>query len=156
MSREAEVTGIVSQLDSALAPRTRAYARVVQAMGLLDRNPKQPQQALDALQQAQRDLADLWLVRFLRGVAYVEAGAYAEGLSELELCEKRRGEATAIFLDDVPSYRYMVPLSYWLGRVHEGLRARDAAERHYKAYLALRSPAMDRLAKDAALRVASK
>jgi hypothetical protein len=153
LKREAEVAGIVSQLDSALAPRTRAYARVVQAMTLLDRSPTQPQRALDALQQAQRDLADLWLVRFLKGVAYVEAGAYAEALSELELCEKRRGEATAIFLDDVPSYRYMVPLSYWLGRVHEGLRARDAAERHYQVYLALRSPATDRLAKDAAARL---
>jgi hypothetical protein len=90
------------------------------------------------------------------GVAYVEARAYAEALSELELCVKRRGEATAVFLDDIPTYRYMVPLSYWLGRAHEGLGARDAAQRHLRAYLTLRSPATDPLAKDAAARVAAK
>ena len=98
-------------------------------------------------------MADLWIVRFLKGVAYVEAGAYAEALSELELCEKRPGEATALFLDDIPSYRYMVPLSYWLGRTHDGLGARDAAARHFNRYLSLRSAATDALAKDAATRV---
>ena len=99
----------------------------MKAAALLDRG--RPVEALDELKEAQR-LADLWIVRYLMGVAYVEARAYAEALSELELCEKRRGEATAVFLDDVPSYRYMVPLSYWLGRAHDGLGARDAAERH--------------------------
>ena len=105
--------------------------------------------------EAQR-LADLWIVRYLMGVAHVESRAYAAALYELELCEKRRGEATAVFLDDIPTYRYMVPLSYWLGRAHEGLGARDAADRHLRAYLALRSPATDPLAKDAAARVAAK
>jgi len=151
--RAADAERIAEQLASALASQPRAYAHVIQAMVALDRD--RPAQALDALKQAQK-LADLWMVRFLMGVAYVEAGAYAEALSELGLCEKRRGEATAVFLDDIPTYRYMVPLSYWLGRAHEGLGARDAADRHLRAYLALRSPATDPLAKDAAARVAGK
>jgi hypothetical protein len=29
---------------------------------------------------------------------------------------KRRGEATAVFLDEVPSYRYLPPVYYYLGR----------------------------------------
>jgi tetratricopeptide (TPR) repeat protein len=148
--RTADAERIAEQLGANLAPRSRAYARVVKAMTLLERG--QPVQALDELREAQR-LADLWIVRYLKGVAYVEAKAYAEALSELELCEKRRGEATAVFLDDIPSYRYMVPLSYWLGRAHDGLGARDAAARHFNRYLSLRSAATDALAKDAAARI---
>jgi tetratricopeptide (TPR) repeat protein len=151
--RTADADAIAEQLDSALAVRTRAYARVVKATTLLERG--RPAQALDELKEAQR-LADLWIVRYLMGVAFVETRAYAEALKELELCEKRRGEATAVFLDDIPSYRYLVPLNYWLGRAHDGLGARDAAERHLREYLALRSPARDPLAKDAAARVAAK
>lgn len=147
--RVSQTNQMANQLNATLATRTRAYARVVQAMALL--NGGRAREAVDVLQEAQK-LADLWLVRFFRGVAYVEAGAYALALSDLEACDKRRGEATAVFLDDVPTYRYMVPLSYWLGRAHEGLGAREAAVRHYSAYLALRSPATDPLAKDAARR----
>ena len=142
---------IAEQLASSLAPRPRAHARVIKAAALIERG--RAQEALDELKEAQR-LADLWIVRYLKGVAYVGAQAYAEALSEFELCEKRRGEATAVFLDDVPTYRYMVPLSYWLGRTHYGLGARDAATRHFNRYLSLRSPATDAFAKDAAARVA--
>jgi len=63
-----------------------------------------------------RQLADVWLGRFDAGVAYVQAGHFAEALLELELCEKRWGEATALFFDDVPTYGYHAPLSYWIGR----------------------------------------
>ena len=151
--RSGDADRIAEQLGASLAPRSRAYARVVTAMTALDRG--RPAQALDELKEAQR-LADLWIVRYLRGVAYVEARAYAEALSELELCEKRRGEATAVFLDDIPTYRYLLPLSYWLGRAHDGLGARDAAARHFNHYLSLRAPATDALAKDAAARLEGK
>ena len=151
--RAAEVEPISKQLESSLASRSAAYGKVVQAMVLLDR--ERPREALEALQEAQK-LADLWLVRFYKGIVYVELRAYPDALSELELCEKRRGEATAVFLDDVPTFRYLVPLSYWLGRAHDGLGARDAATRHFTAYLALRSPAADPLAKDAAARLKSR
>jgi len=151
--RTADADRIAEQLGSNLAPRSRAYARVVKAATLLERG--RPLEALDELKEAQR-LADLWIVRYLKGVAYVGARGYAEALAELELCEKRRGEATAVFLDDIPTYRYLVPLNYWLGRAHDGIGARDAAGQHLRAYLALRSPATDPLAKDAAARVAAK
>ena len=147
--RISDAERIADQLGANLAPRSRAYARVVKAATFLERG--EPVAALDELKEAQR-LADLWIIRYLKGVAYIGAQANAEALSELELCEKRRGEATAVFLDDIPSYRYMVPLSYWLGRAHDGLGARDAAARHFNRYLSLRAPATDALAKDAAAR----
>ncbi len=77
-------------------------------------------EAVAALQEA-RKLSDVWLARFDLGVAFVRAGHYAEAVRELELCLKRHGEATAMFLDDVPTYRYIVPLYYWLARAQEGL-----------------------------------
>jgi tetratricopeptide (TPR) repeat protein len=149
--RAAEAAKIADQLESALAPRSRAYGRLVRAMLLLER--RRPAEALQALDEA-KSLADLWLVRFYKGLAYLDAGEHAQALAELELCEKkRRGEATALFLDDMPTYRAVVPLSYWLGRAHEALGSRDAAHRHLRAYLALRSPDTDALARDAAARV---
>jgi hypothetical protein len=91
-------------------------------------------------------------VRFYKGVTYVTAGAHAEALREFDACAARRGEVTAVFLDDVPSYRYIVPLSYWLGRTHDALGARERARRYFEEYLALRSPPSDALARDAAAR----
>ena len=150
LGRTAEVARLADQLDAAIAPRSRAYARVVRAMLAIQRD--RPSEALDLLNDAQKR-ADLWLVRYYKGIAYLGARAYPEALSEFEACVTRRGEATAVFLDDVPSYRYMVPLSYWLGRAHEALGAREPAHRHLRAYLGLRSPANDPLARDAAKRI---
>ena len=52
---------------------------------------------------------------------------------------KRRGEATAIFLDDVPTFRYLAPLSYWLARAQEGQQNTVGAAESYKAFIALRA-----------------
>ena len=145
----ADADRIADQLACHSHPN-EAYAQVVKATTSLQRG--RPAEALDELKEAQQ-LADLWIVRYLMGVAHIEALAYAAGLSELELCEKRRGEATAVFLDDIPTYRYLVPLSYWLGRAHHGLGARDASTGHFNRYLSLRSAATDALAKDAAARL---
>ena len=93
--------------------------------------------------------------RFDLGVAYVEAGLYAQAPSEFEICQTRRGEATAIFLDDLPTFRYLAPLPYWLGRAKEGLGMKPAAAEHYRAFLALRPEGLrDPLAADARKRLA--
>ena len=83
-------------------------------------------------------LADLWLARFALGVAYVQADHYAEGLRELEACQNRRGEASAVFLDDVPTFRYLAVLPYWLARAQEGAGQKPAAAENYKKFLSLR------------------
>jgi hypothetical protein len=112
-------------------------------------------QAVESYREA-RAAADLWLARFALGIAYVEAGHHAEGLSELETCRSRRGEATAVFFDDVPSFRYVAPLDYWLGRVHEGLGVRTKAVTFYRDYVQLRSDSRtDSLAADARKRIES-
>ena len=84
------------------------------------------------------------------------AGHFTEALAEFDRCAKRRGEATALFLDDVPTLRYLVRLYYWHGRAQEAIGMKGAATENYKAYLAIRSAATkDPLAIDAQQRVQS-
>jgi hypothetical protein len=67
---------------------------------------------------------------------------------------RRRGEATAIFLDDVPTFRYLAPLPYWLARAQEGQQNVIGAAQNYKAFLALRhADSTDPLALDARKRL---
>ena len=83
--------------------RSRALGAVIRAEIALA--AKKPVEAIDALTAA-RALADLWLVRYTLGRAYVEQGRYAEAMAEFEACQKRIGEATDVFLDDWPTFRY--------------------------------------------------
>src|SRR5437899_11770402 len=76
-------------------------------------------------------------------------------LSELEACLKRRGEATAAFLDEQPTYRLFPPLYYYIGRAQEGLKS-PAANESYKTFLVLRQNAdRDPLVTDARRRSAN-
>ena len=145
--RTADVRALAGELSNHLQPHSRAVAKIVEGdVALRSRNALQ---AVDAYRSA-RTLADLWLARFGLGIAYVEAGHHAEALSELEACRNRRGEATAVFFDDVPSFRYLAPLHYWLGRAQEGLGIRTEALSNYRMYVQLRDDARgDSLATDA-------
>jgi tetratricopeptide (TPR) repeat protein len=111
-------------------------------------------QAIRLYREAQ-SLVDTWLGRFLLGRAFLEAGAFTEAYSELDLCLKRRGEATSIFMNDLPSYRCFAPVYYYLGRAQQGLGSEAAAE-SYREYLKIRekADAGDPLADDARIRLA--
>ena len=74
--------------------------------------------------------------RYDAALAYLAAGAYAEAHAELEVCLKRRGEATALFLDESPTYHLFPPVYYYLGRAQEGLKSPAAAE-SFKQFLAI-------------------
>ncbi len=137
---------LAREMESQLETESRAYAKILE--GEIALAEGRLVEALDAFRAA-RELADPWLARFDLGVLFVQAGRYAEALPELELCEKRKGEASAIFLDDIPTYRYLAPLPYWLGRAQEGLGMREVAAESYERYLALRGDTEDPLALDA-------
>ena len=134
-SQRARAQELVRDLESQLEPQSRAYAKIIQ--GEIALAEESMVQAFEAFQSAQ-ELVDPWLARFDLGVLFVKTGRYAEALPELEMCERRRGEASAIFLDDIPSVRYLATLPYWLGRAQEGLGMSEAAARSYESFLALR------------------
>jgi tetratricopeptide (TPR) repeat protein len=149
--RRPQAASLAAELNGRLTTIGRAYGRLVDGWIALDAG--RAKDAVAAFLDA-RKLADLWLARFSLGVAYVQAGAHAEALSELDTSQRRRGEATAVFLDDVPTARELAALPYWLGRAQEGLGQTAAAATSYRRFLDRRpEPTADPLAADARRRL---
>jgi len=150
--QEAKAGAIASELGARLEPDPQAYAKLIQGEVELKRGNSR--EAVRLLQEA-RKLSDTWMGHFLLGRAFLEAGAFPEAHSEFELCLKRRGEATAVFLDEVPSYRYFPPVHYYLGRAQEALKSPAAAE-SYRTFIAIKEKGgEDPLIADARRRLAS-
>jgi tetratricopeptide (TPR) repeat protein len=134
---DAKAATIASDLEQSRETDPQAYAKLIE--GEIQLRKKNTRDAIKLFQEAQK-LADTWLGRFDLGRAYVDDQAYTEASSELDLCLKRRGEATALFLDDIPSYRYFPPVYYFLGRAQEGLKSPGAAD-SYRTFVSMRSKA---------------
>jgi tetratricopeptide (TPR) repeat protein len=115
-------TAAAERLADELHQRTEGYSRVYADILKADLalTRRAPADAVDALRAAQ-GAADLWLVNFQLGVAYVAARRFPEAIASFDRCVQRRGEATAVFLDDIPSVRYLATLPYWHARAQEGL-----------------------------------
>ena len=150
----APIQGLVSQLSSRLDPDSQAYVKLLEGEMSLKRGDAK--RAIALFQEAEK-LSDTWIGRLDLGRAYVEAGAFAEADSELERCLKRRGEASAIYLDDVPTFRALAPVYYYLGRAQEGLKSPAAALESYKVFLSIKEKGDEAgSVKDAQRRVASQ
>ena len=68
---------------------------------------------------------------------------------------KRRGEATAVFLDDIPSFHYYPPLLYYIGRAQQGLGSAAAAD-SYRSFLQIKQKSdPDPLVEDARRRLST-
>jgi tetratricopeptide (TPR) repeat protein/tRNA A-37 threonylcarbamoyl transferase component Bud32 len=111
-----EARAIAVSLAGRLQAQSRAYSKLIDAE--IAMSARQYPAAIDALHAAQK-LADLWLVRFTLGLAYFQRGDYPEAVSEFAKARERRGEATAIYLDDLPTFRHYASLPYWFGRARE-------------------------------------
>jgi tetratricopeptide (TPR) repeat protein len=131
-----EADAIASVLSEKLSPHSRAYSGMIN--GLIALQSGDAVQAIEMLTNAV-EKADLWLLRFYLGKAYFEAGYFVEALDEFTLASERRGEATALFLDDLPSYRYAAALPYWRGRAQQELGMADDADKNFRAFLSTRS-----------------
>jgi eukaryotic-like serine/threonine-protein kinase len=115
---EDEAQRIASELGQQLQAQNRAYAKIIEAEIALAH--RRPADAIELL-TAGRKFMDLWLGRFDLGIAYLQARAAAEAVAELDLAYQRRGEATALFLDDSPTVHVMAALSDWQRRAREAL-----------------------------------
>jgi eukaryotic-like serine/threonine-protein kinase len=130
-----KAVGLSSELASKPSADFRSYADLLQ--GEAELKNRNATNALNKFQEAER-LADSWLAHFDLGRAYLAMGAFSEASSEFDVCIKRRGEAAAIFLDDVPSYHLYAPVLYYQGLAHEGLKSADAAQ-YFKQFLAIKA-----------------
>ncbi len=149
--RMTDATALASKLQSQLQTQSRVYAQVIGGEVALAQD--RVVEAVDAFRAAAR-LQNVWLARFDLGIAYERAGHHAEALAELTECEKRRGEVAALFLDDIPSYRYAATLPYWLGRAQQGVGMQQAASANFEKFLRIRANAStDPLVADARSRI---
>lgn len=140
---------IASELSKKVQPAFRAYAKMIG--GELSMERADFPGAIQLFQEAQ-SIVDSWIGRFLLGKAYLEAEYFSEADSEFEQCLKRRGEATSVFFNDLPTYRYLAPVYYYLGRAKEGLKS-PAASDSYEAFLIIKEKGEeDWMVKDARLR----
>ena len=125
---------LAQQEEKRIEADPQAYGKLIEGEVLLQQHD--PQQAIRKFQES-RALADTWMGHFDAAVAYIQAEAYAQAQSELEVCLKRRGEATALFLDESPTFHLFPPVYYYLGRAQEGLKS-PAASDSYKTFLTIK------------------
>jgi tetratricopeptide (TPR) repeat protein len=126
---------IAAELTNQLQPQTRAYGMLIE--GLIAHGNGRIVDAIEKLSAA-LELADFWLIRFYLGRVYLDAGYFAEAVDELSQCIERRGEAASLFLDDIPTYRYVAPVYYWLGRAESQLGMGKSAKEKLQQFIELR------------------
>jgi tetratricopeptide (TPR) repeat protein len=118
---------IAEQYRQKLGP-ARAYARLIDGINAI--HQQEYIIAIEALRSA-LEYADLWIVRYYLGQAYIGAGRTAAAIAEFELCIERRTEAAGMFFDDVPTWRYTASLNQWKQKAVDSLRAsRTASNSH--------------------------
>jgi tetratricopeptide (TPR) repeat protein/predicted Ser/Thr protein kinase len=149
---EAKALAIATKLEEHLESDPQMYALVLRGEAEMKR--RNFRDAIARFKEARKQ-ADSWLVRFDLARAYVEAGSFTEADTELDACIKRRGEATAVYLDEVPTYRIFPPVYYYLGRSKQGLKSPDASEA-FKTFLAYQTGEGGPLAADARKRLGQK
>jgi serine/threonine protein kinase/tetratricopeptide (TPR) repeat protein len=128
---EDRARNIAGELAREVQDVHQAYAKLIN--GCLAMKRGDTASGLKLCDEAQA-LVDTWLGRFNLGRGYLEAGAFAEALSEFEKCKNRRAEALSVFLMDFPTFRYLDTLDYYMGRALEGSGS-PAAKEYYKRFL---------------------
>ena len=120
LDREADALSLARELHARATEQARAYADIVNAEVAMRRG--QAMQAIDTLRSVV-EATDLWLAHFVLGTAYVQSQRYADAMGEFDMCSTRRGEAAILFMDDVPTVRYLAALEDWMSRARAGVTA---------------------------------
>jgi len=143
---------LAQELSNSLEADPQAYGKLIEAEYAMSAG--KAREALQLIADS-RKYGDIWMGRYDAALAYLSAGAYAEADSELEVCLKRRGEATALFLDESPTYHLFPPVYYYLGRAQEGLKS-PAAKESYQTFLSMQPKGTSPLLADTRRRLALK
>jgi len=116
---------MVAELDKSLVPETRALGLALR--GELQLIDKDVRGAVSTLQDSLK-ISDTWMTHYLLGRAYLLAQEYEAADREFDTCDRRKGEATAVYVDDVPTWRLMAPLYYYTGITRANLKRATAAD----------------------------
>jgi tetratricopeptide (TPR) repeat protein/TolB-like protein len=129
---EATARATAAELDARLSAEPHMYAAVLR--GDLELRRRRYPDAIAHYKEAVARV-DAWVARAALARAYLEAGAFTEAHAELERCVQRRGEATDLYLDVVPTWRAFPPVLLDLARALDGLHSPAAADA-WRAFLA--------------------
>lgn len=129
---ERAARAVAEDLDARLSAEPRMYAAILR--GELELHRRRYPDAIAQLKVAVGRV-DAWVARAALARGYLEAGAFTEAHAELERCVQRRGEATDLYLDVVPTWRAYPPVLHDLARALEGLHS-PAAPEAWRAFLA--------------------
>ncbi len=143
---------IATQLSASIEPERQLHGKLL--FGEAKLKSGDSQQAIALFESAQA-ISDTWLGRLDLGRAYLERGSFPEAYSEFEICIKRRGETGALFLDDLPTFRFLPQAYYYLGRSQEGLKS-PAAKESYQKFISIQEKGTGPLLADARIRLAAK
>lgn len=127
--RQDKARALISELRAGFGLEDRIQAALL--MGELHLRRHDIHYAMDAFNDAQK-IGDTWMGHYDLGRANLEARQFTAADSEFENCLHRRGEAVAVFLDDIPTYRYLPMVYYYLGRAQEGIQSPGAMESYQK------------------------
>jgi eukaryotic-like serine/threonine-protein kinase len=125
---------LAAELDQKLDQVSQAYAKLL--AGEADLKRGNARAAITSFNSAQKIL-DTWLARDALGRAYLAAGVFPDAQTEFDLCLSRKGEATTVLLDDIPTYRLLATTRYYIARVQEG-QGSPAAAASYKTFLSIK------------------
>jgi tetratricopeptide (TPR) repeat protein len=126
---------IAEMLAQKLELDPQAYAELIEAEVSLGQ--RQPRAAIERVRAAQKK-ADTWIGRVIGARTLLEAGAFPDASSEIDAAIRRAGEATAITLDESPTFRYFPQLHYYKGVALEGINS-PAARGSFETFLAIKA-----------------
>jgi tetratricopeptide (TPR) repeat protein len=146
--RESEAKDNIARLKAKLGSEAQMFAKLLEAELKTTTGADAERLGLDA-----QKLADAWLVHRELGMIYLRQRKYVEAESEFEKCISRRGEATALFLDDQPSYGYFPEIYYYLATAQQGYSS-PVAGATFRKFLEIKKTMEDRLVSDASNKLA--
>lgn len=123
--QEQKARPVIQTLSRSLASEPQAYGKLLDGEIALSRGDARG--AIKVMQDAQK-LLDSWIGRLDLGRAFVAGQAFTEADSEFDACIRRKGEATALFLDVLPTFSYFPPAQYYIGVAQKGIGSPAAAE----------------------------
>jgi superkiller protein 3 len=143
---------LAAELDQKLDQLSQMCAKLLAGEADLKRNAARA--AIDNFNASQKIL-DTWLGRDGLGRAYLTANAFPEAQTEFDVCLTKKGEATTVLVDDIPTYRLFATTRYYIARVQEA-QGSSAAGSSYKTFLSIKEKGDEQgLVADARRRVAA-
>jgi tetratricopeptide (TPR) repeat protein len=143
---------LAGELDQKLDQLSQDYAKLLAGEADLKRGT--PRAAIINFKAAQKIL-DTWWGRDGLGRAYLALAVYPDAQTEFDACLTRKGEATTVLLDDIPTYRLLATTRYYMARVQEG-QGSPAAAASYRTFLSIKEKGDEQgLVADARRRVAA-